>query len=1697
MGEAMLYNRPTSPNQDYDWNVAFNNQDFIDIIFPILIDYVDYSSYLEIPNQEFKNIYNYKTVTFYSCYKDIGIEGFAGMLNLTSASFLCSKYDKYWSENGRLVTRLYDIKESAFENCNGLVTFSASVLYNIQRNAFKNCKNLTNIYMYISNNKIEDLLRNNINIKIYNDAFINCNRLEYLTISCVGEIESYAFAEKHFKSAWNVMVGNSFCSIVGSHAFENCSEMSGVFYLNQLATYSNLYNYMIWQYIQPTISDYAFNGCEQLNEFRFGIVCKIGNYAFYNCKNLYKIYLGSKNFMYDVGDRYISGSLIIDSYAFANCYSLTSIFGGSIINYIGSHAFENCSNLELNLNLGENIVNKISDYAFANCASLRAISMNQRACIKQNWSGADKPLQLEVASTAFYNCEGLHTINLQFAKDIPENMFSNHEYFSQFYWGISGGIWQQYISNYISELGLSYLTNIGSYAFANCNNMNTTEIYCVNTIYENAFLNASVTGGIGFLVGNEVCLQVNTNAFKNAHIDSLQLNRTYIPSYELYISSYAFDGVYCQYIDFYNVHSISDYAFNDAQLNYISIHGCLCQSRNLNISSEIFYNTIINEKLCLYDIDNILYKAFYHKDFSTADIKVKSIQSNAFENCSRLNTVNFVNDDLTYIGSNAFLNCSLLSLINLSTAYWENMPVLEDINAFSNIHSNYVIKVAEKYYNSFIEAPNWSLISDHIISTNITYDDNIPPYCFYDMIMSVSSITFSENVCGYIGSHAFENCTNVESIRFLCENYYSDNKPAYIGEYAFKNCSDLINLTILTGKHISEYAFAELQNLSYVFISTNEWLLCDIKSHAFEDCNINRLEMRDIDTIYEYAFFSCSKLKYASIGYNVCKYIKSHAFEGCISLSSLALNINGASRSSIYTNDIIIDNYAFKDCYSLINISFNGLNKIKTNAFYNCSSFEYLDIDIKSYYISPYDIQYQLLTIEPNAFYGCSNFNNLSASYIDTIYSNAFNGTNITDTSYIGYNICEYIDDDAFNGTSISCISCLNNLGYTFASLNNDMKRFKCKFGSNAFNGLSTLQQITIYKPEVIKSSQFADMSALQSVSINICNETIYYSNIYTVYKDLIFNIDEYAFENCTNLSYANIRCVDTIKAHAFEGCINLGVSPYNNSIGYDICFNVEDYAFSGCTNLSVLNLNGSYFSLFQNPEIDEYYLCRLKLSSNAFRNLPNLYSVNLNGCADITSHLFENCSKLEYVFANCVNYSHSAGFAYSAMIDIGEYAFAGCSKINQLYCSYIKTIKSHAFEDFYMSNGAFICGMSLCNEIREYAFNNATIQYVYLNEFWSIFQSGSLVQCSIEANAFTNCSFNTLWIFNIKNINENAFNNTYVSNLNISAISDYSLSVNKNLFSGVKGITNLNLEFVNIESNTFSHNSTLNNVYISMVSEIGEDAFYECSQLSFADIQLVNKIRSRAFKNCYSLDYITGIYGNNSNDRRIEEEAFMNCINLSCSAYAPMHNYIGSRAYYNTKISNVYMPNATYVGESAFADNSDLNSLLLYSVETIESYAFYNCYNLSTLMAGYWPYCINIGEYAFYNCAFSSIRIASPSLSSIGDYAFNSCANLSMVFLNESISHIGYKAFADCSNVSQIFLSADIYNISNKAFADCTNLSMIIVGSSINIIPKIQSIDVFDNISSNFSIYIYSDLYSSFINDSVWNLLSSHFSMY
>lgn len=240
-----------------------------------------------------------------------------------------------------------------------------------------------------------------------------------------------------------------------------------------------------------------------------------------------------------------------------------------------------------------------------------------------------------------------------------------------------------------------------------------------------------------------------------------------------------------------------------------------------------------------------------------------------------------------------------------------------------------------------------------------------------------------------------------------------------------------------------------------------------------------------------------------------------------------------------------------------------------------------------------------------------------------------------------------------------------------------------------------------------------------------------------------------------------------------------------------------------------------------------------------------------------------------------------------------------------------------------------------------------------------------------------------------------------------------------------------------NVLSNTYE-NGVGKIVCDGNVTEIGNDAFYQCNKLTSITIpETVKTIGESAFGLC---DGIVNITIPNS-VTSIGESAFNYCRALTKVVLSNRLTEIKSHTFYScTALQTVSIPSSVEtIGGNAFCGCSSLKNLeICNGVKSIELYAFYECSALTDVLI---PNSVTeIGVGAFESCTKLSEITLGNGLETIGGDAFIECA-LTSITIPDSVTSIGAGAFSSCANLESVTLGCDIKSIGSCAFCYCSKL--------------------------------------------------------
>ena len=403
--------------------------------------------------------------------------------------------------------------------------------------------------------------------------------------------------------------------------------------------------------------------------------------------------------------------------------------------------------------------------------------------------------------------------------------------------------------------------------------------------------------------------------------------------------------------------------------------------------------------------------------------------------------------------------------------------------------------------------------------------------------------------------------------------------------------------------------------------------------------------------------------------------------------------------------------------------------------------------------------------------------------------------------------------------------------------------------GSWAFFGCSGLTSITI--PESVTSIAdltFYGCSGLTSITI----------------PESLTSIGREAFYGCSGLTSITIpNSVTSIGREAFYGCSSLASITIPESVT-----SIADLTFYGCSGLTSITIPNSVTSI----------------GMAAFYGCTGLTSVTIpSSVTFIRSEAFCNCSGL-----NSITISNS-----NSKVSILTNAFANCSCLTSI------TIPNSVT---YIETGVF----RGCSGLTSITVENGNSIYDSRNNCNAIIET--------QSNTLIAGCKNTVIPNSVTRITYDAF---YRSGLTSITIPESVTSIESKAFHSCQSLTSIIVEkgnsvydsrnncnaIIEKESNTLIAGCK-NTVIPNSVTDIGIDAFYECSGLTSITIpNSVTNIGSSSFYGCFELTQITIP----NSVMCIGNSAFANC---SC-------------------LTSITIPNSvTSIGIYAFANCSCLTSI-------------------------------------------------------------------------------------------------------------------------------------------------------------------------
>ncbi len=912
----------------------------------------------------------------------------------------------------------------------------------------------------------------------------------------------------------------------------------------------------------------------------------------------------------------------------------------------------------------------------------------------------------------------------------------------------------------------------------------------------------------------------------------------------------------------------------------------------------------------------------------------------------------------------------------------------------------------------------------------------LPSEVFHTAYVKAAEMFSSET-----GASAQETYTTDDFTYTLIDEYSKVQILSYIGSDADVVIPDRIDNKKVTS--IADSAFREKSITSVVFGQYVE----SIGNYAFYSCqSLNKLDFSksSVKTIGSYAFTVCKSLEsiefpdsLESIGYGAFS-----AYRGSYVASSLKSVKFGSGLKSIA-------DYAFYENRALNTVKFTGvaLTSIGRESFCNIA-------------ITELDLSGTDTSIDREAFYNCNSLETVKLSGVKTIGQNAFYNCRKLTSVELSENLTT-IESGAFQ----SCVA-LKNI---------DIPNKVTKLNDNTFANCTSLKNVSIGSGcTSISSTAFLNANVIEKITV--AGDNANYSSVdgallnkektsivlypksksgEFVIPDTVTSIADYAFDNAPKLTKVTIgENVKSVGTGAFRNCDSLATVIFKDSD--TVQKTIGDYAFNNCPVLTTVDFGnavksiGNYaFTVCKSLESIEFPDSLESIGYGAFSAYRGSYvasslkSVKFgSGLKSIADYAFYENRALNTV-----------KFTGVALTSIGRESFCNIA-ITELDLSGTDT--SIDREAFYNCNSLETVKLSGVKTIGQNAFYNCRkLTSVELSENLTTIESGAFQSCvalknidipnkvtKLNDNTFANCT-------SLKNVSIGSGCTSISSTafLNANVIEKITVAGDNANYSSVDGAL-LNKEKTSIVLYPKSKSGEF--VIPDTVTSIADYAFDNAPKLTKVTIgENVKSVGTGAFRNCDSL--ATVIFKDSDTvQKTIGDYAFNNCPVLTTVDFGNAVKSIGNYAFTVCKsLESIEFPDSLEsIGYGAFSAYrgsyvaSSLKSVKFGSgLKSIADYAFYENRALNTVnFTG--VALTSIGYQSFYNTAITELDLSGTD-ASIDSYAFYSCNSLETVKLS-GVKTIGQNAFYNCRKLTSVELSENLTTIESGAFQSCVALKNI-----------------------------------------------------
>ena len=1022
----------------------------------------------------------------------------------------------------------------------------------------------------------------------------------------------------------------------------------------------------------------------------------------------------------------------IGEYAFYNCSSIERVYINSNITAIPAHAFDGCTNMvmfghENNLNetglYVESFITSLGDYAFSNCDRFETITVPNTITDFGTFvfSYCDGVVSAIVETNVlpqgtFAFCSNLETTKLSIAIDsIGDSAFDHCRLFKNLIFeddqtGIqlinnltSVGARAFYLCSQVEELILGEnLRTLGSYCFYGMTAFSEYEIpTTITTIYEGAFggwtslttftvpfigqtrsrAEDGMEGTLGYMFGRQKEAETNISGTTQyyQHYDG-NTNSGLSASAVFYIPTtiktlVITDATMLAGCALYAVGFITSLILPDT-LKTIYRHAiAYCSGlKELiipNSVTTIYENALAGtsglQKITLpfvgqtragtashnqtfgyifgrqgnvsgmRGLSNGYYTVYIPSGLSVVNIMDETVLNNtAFYNMLTIREL-YISNRLQSSTTPFRLmsNLEVLSIPFVGTTRGNTGAIAATLGTMFGQNSGNGISATVQYYSASASASFY--ISNKLRTLYITDETVIG----YGAIMNVSSLTKVVLNDGITAIHdrAFEGCTGLTSMEFPIS-------VETVGGRVFDRCSGLESLVIpFVGSSVNDTS--SLSNEFGRWFGTTSFAgstaITQKSATYYVPTGLTHVEITNAKYLNDYAFYQYELLETILITSDQLQTIGNSCFYGCTKITEIEIP------STVTT----IGDSAFENCINLMTVTnYEGITALGNKMFKGCTALE------------NFEIKNNITSIGNSCFEDCVSlgisevilpvWDSETEEWIPGIPTPNYKPT-------IQLNQVVSIGSMAFKGcTSLETITIPSSVN---------------AIGDYAFENCISLTTL-VHENEVLGNGIFKGCILLDDVVINAGTT----------------NINDEAFMDCESLTNIILpNSINRIGDHAFENCTSLneillpeavayiGENAFKNSgLSYivipEAVVTVGDYAFEGSSNLKKATFNNSVLGL------------------GMFKDCTDLRNAYITiGVTVIPEEAFMNCEKLTLITLHnqYLNFTQAYDASYSVDVkvemsenttDILTSAFENCIAIDHVNFTYIKLTGDRAF---------------------------------------------------------------------------------------------------------------------------------------------------------------------------------------------------------------------------------------------------------------------------------------------------------------------------------------------------------------------------------------------------------------------------------